>query len=149
MAVLVSASSRAYFGVTGLARMQTSPGRNGDAQSNAFPSAVRGRSRLLRSPTGESNELIFVGGPPPLNPTQWQCLGNPYVGTPVSRWMNFGMGISWPNQANHMPFAWVACQYTYYPEDRRVSWHTFYKVDGVWYPYPVDRCFFWCAGNEA
>lgn len=47
-----------------------------------------------------------------------------------------------------MPHAWVVCKYNYLIGDRWVSWQTYFqKADGVWYPFPLDKCYFWCGGT--
>jgi hypothetical protein len=93
-------------------------------------------------------ELYYEGGPWPLLPSKWWCDGNPWIETPVSKWTKKGMGITWPYQNSHAPMAWVVCKYDLFPEQRSVSWHTYYKVDGIWFPYPIDTCEFFCYGQH-
>jgi hypothetical protein len=90
-------------------------------------------------------EELWVPEP---NPTMWVCEGNPSQMTPCSFWKKYGMGIGYPNQNPHAPVAWVSCQYSYYPSQRRVTWQTYYSqvVNGVtvWLPYDLDQCNFFC-----
>jgi hypothetical protein len=92
-------------------------------------------------------EKLFEGAPPPELPTQWACLGNPAIKTPVSFWKQFGMGITFPNQASHAPHAFVVCKYTLYLGQRHVTWQTYFYENSTWYPYPLDGCVFYCIGT--
>lgn len=80
-------------------------------------------------------------------PSTWQCYGYPPVSTPVSFWRSPGMGLTWPNQNSNAWVGYAVCEYSYSP-DRNVSWHTFYKQNGEWQPYAVDRCYFFCTGQH-
>jgi len=93
-------------------------------------------------------ELVYLGGPG--DPSKWFCEGEPFVSTPVSFWRSPGMGMSWPNNGSHRPIAWVVCEYGFYNGQRHVTWQTFFQGgDGVWYPYPLDRCDFYCFSTKA
>jgi hypothetical protein len=92
-------------------------------------------------------ELMFLGSWGG-KPTTWFCEGEPFVSSPASFWGKFGMGMSWPNQGSHNPVAWVACRYNYYLGIRHVTWQTHFLKKGVWHPYPLDRCDFYCTGTH-
>ena len=92
--------------------------------------------------------LLYAGGPWPNQPSNWACIGYPALKTPVSFWHKHNMGLAWPDGATTAPRAYAVCRYGYLARNdtRWVQWHTFENIDGVWYPYDPDRCYFWCGG---
>ncbi len=95
---------------------------------------------------GMQCEMLYSGGPPPELASQWACLGDPAIRTPISFWTKNGMGITWPNQNSHGPAPFVVCKYTLiFLWPRYVTWQTF---DSAGNPYPVDRCDFYCLGTR-